>query len=79
MSQLAKTILSAAQALPEGSLLSAKEFLHLASRAAIDQTLSRLVRNGNLMRIGRGAYAGHTSITAKPCRWHTLHGERTLM
>ena len=39
MSHLAETILSAAQALPEGGLLSAKEFLHLASRAAVDQTL----------------------------------------
>jgi len=57
MSQLAETILSAAQALPEGGLLSAKEFLHLASRAAVDQTLTRLTREGKLMRVGRGAYA----------------------
>ncbi len=57
MSHLAETILSVAQALPEGGLLSAKEFLHLASRAAVDQTLTRLTREGKLMRIGRGAYA----------------------
>jgi hypothetical protein len=57
MSYLAETILSAAQALPEGGLLSAKEFLHLASRAAVDQTLTRLTREGQLMRVGRGAYA----------------------
>lgn len=57
MSYLAETILSASQALPEGGLLSAKAFLHLSSRAAIDQTLSRLTREGKLMRIGRGAYA----------------------
>ena len=57
MSHLAETILSAAQALPEGGLLSAKEFLHLASRAAVDQTLTRLTREGKLMRVGRGAYA----------------------
>jgi hypothetical protein len=56
MSHLAETILSATQALPEGGLLSAKEFLHLASRAAVDQTLTRLTREGKLMRIGRGAY-----------------------
>jgi len=57
MSNLAKTILSAAQALPEGGLLSAKEFLHLASRAAVDQTFSRLRREGKLMRVGWGVYA----------------------
>ena len=57
MSHLAETILSAAQALPEGGLLSAKEFLHLASRAAVDQTLTRLTRESKLMRVGRGAYA----------------------
>lgn len=57
MSHLAETILSAAQALPEGGLLSAKEFLHLASRAAVDQTFARLTRDGKLMRVGRGVYA----------------------
>jgi len=57
MSHLAEIILSAAHSLPEGGLLSAKEFLHLASRAAVDQTLSRLTREGKLMRVGRGAYA----------------------
>lgn len=68
MSHLAETILSAAQALPEGSLLSAKEFLHLASRAAVDQTLTRLTHEGKLMRIGRGAYA------APVVRGNTIRG-----
>lgn len=57
MSQLAQSILSFAQSLPEGGLLSPKEFLHLGSRAAIDQTLSRLTREGKLLRVGRGAYS----------------------
>jgi hypothetical protein len=57
MSQLALSILSQAQSLPEGGLLSPKEFLHLGSRAAIDQTLSRLAREGKLLRVGRGTYA----------------------
>jgi len=57
VSHLAETILSAAKTLPEGGLLSAKEFLHLASRAAVDQALTRLTREGKLMRVGRGAYA----------------------
>ena len=57
MSQLAQSILAQAQSLAEGGLLSPKEFLHLGSRAAIDQTLSRLAREGKLLRVGRGAYA----------------------
>jgi len=57
MSQLAQSVLSAAQSLPEGGLLSPKEFLHLGSRAAIDQTLTRLTKEGLLLRIGRGIYA----------------------
>lgn len=57
MSQLAQSVLSAAQSLPEGGLLSPKEFLHLGSRAAIDQTLTRLTKEGQLLRIGRGIYA----------------------
>jgi Family of unknown function (DUF6088) len=57
MSQLAQSILSQAQSLPEGGLLSPKEFLHQGSRAAIDQTLSRLAREGKLLRVGRGVYS----------------------
>ncbi len=57
MSQLAQAILSQAESLPEDGLLSPKEFLHLGSRAAIDQTLSRLAREDKLLRVGRGAYA----------------------
>ncbi len=57
MTNLRKTILSAAQALPEGGLISPKEFLHLASRAAVDQALARLAREGKLLRIRRGVYA----------------------
>jgi Family of unknown function (DUF6088) len=57
MSQLAQSVLSAAQSLPEGGLLSPKEFLHLGSRAAIDQTLTRLTKEGQLLRVGRGIYA----------------------
>ena len=56
MSQLAESILSAARALPEGELVGAKEFLHLGTRAAVDQTLSRLAKAGRLIRVGRGLY-----------------------
>ena len=57
MSQLIQSVLIAAQSLPEGGLLSPKEFLHLGSRAAIDQTLTRLTKQGQLLRISRGVYA----------------------
>ena len=56
MSQLTEAILSAARTLPEGGLVSPKEFLHLASRAAVDQALARLTREGKLLRVARGAY-----------------------
>ena len=56
MSTLPTSILSHAQSLPEGGVLSPKEFLHLGSRAAIDQALSRLTREGKLLRVARGAY-----------------------
>lgn len=42
--------------MPEGSPIRAKAFLHLGSRAAVDQALSRLARRGELLRIARGVY-----------------------
>lgn len=57
MNHIAEIILPAAQSLPEGGLLSAREFLHVGSRAAVDQTFTRLTREGKLMRVGRGVYA----------------------
>jgi hypothetical protein len=56
MNTLPETILLHAQALPEGGVLSPKEFLHLGSRAAIDQALSRLATEGKLLRVARGTY-----------------------
>lgn len=56
MSNLAQQILMHAAELPEGASLSAKALLHLGSRAAVDQTLSRLARSGELLRAGRGVY-----------------------
>jgi hypothetical protein len=54
--KLAQQILAHASTLPEGAPLAAKGFLQLGTRAAIDQTLSRLSRAGKLMRSGRGLY-----------------------
>jgi hypothetical protein len=56
MAALAESILKEASERTEGSPLLAKEFLHIGSRAAIDQALSRLARQGRLMRASRGVY-----------------------
>lgn len=56
MKTLPEKILEYSRRLPEGGLLSAKEFLHLGSRAAVDQALSRLAKAGQLIRATRGLY-----------------------
>lgn len=56
MKTLAQQILALAAALPEGTPLTAKDLLHMGSRAAIDQVLARLVRRNRLLRAGRGIY-----------------------
>jgi|SRR5712691_2022488 len=56
MQNLAEKVLKHANGLSEGTPLAAKELLHLGSRAAVDQVLSRLVRRGVLLRAGRGVY-----------------------
>lgn len=61
MKTLPETILQHARSLPEGGVLSPKEFLHLGSRSAIDQALSRLAKAGKLLRVARGAYAAPVS------------------
>ena len=54
---LPESIVRHAKSLPEGGVLSPKEFLHLGSRAAVDQAFSRLTKEGKLLRIARGSYA----------------------
>jgi hypothetical protein len=39
-----------------GRVFTPKDFVALASRAAIDQALSRLARSGTVRRVGRGLY-----------------------
>lgn len=56
MQVLAEQIMERAGALPEGTPIAAKSLLHLGSRAAVDQALSRLVRRSRLLRAGRGLY-----------------------
>ncbi|MDD2767972.1 MAG: DUF6088 family protein [Methylococcus sp.] len=56
MITLPESILLHARSLPEGGVLSPKEFLHLGSRSAVDQAFSRLTRAGKLLRVSRGTY-----------------------
>ena len=56
MEKLSEAILHHARSRPEGVSVSAKGLLHLGSRAAVDQALSRLARRGDLLRAGRGLY-----------------------
>src|ERR1700731_3748239 len=56
MKTIAETILGQARTLPEGALISAKEFLHLGNRAAVDQALKRLKERKELMPLYRGVY-----------------------
>lgn len=56
MEALATAVINHAGQAPEGLPVAAKELLHLGTRAAVDQTLSRLARRGSLMRVGRGLY-----------------------
>ncbi len=48
MQRLADQILEQVAGLPEGASVSTKELLHLGTRAAVDQALSRLVKRGQL-------------------------------
>lgn len=56
MNTLAEQIEALATALPEGESLSAKALLHLGTREALDQALSRLVKRKKLIRAARGLY-----------------------
>lgn len=56
MNTLAKAILAHTEALAEGTAVCAKALLHLGSRAAVDQALSRLVKRGHLLRLSQGVY-----------------------
>lgn len=56
MTTLSTRILEEVATLTEATPVHAKGLLHLGSRAAVDQALSRLVRRGQLVRAGRGLY-----------------------
>ncbi len=56
MPSLPSQIMSHADESPEGTLLCPSALLHLGSRAAVDQALSRLARKGELVRVYQGVY-----------------------
>ncbi len=56
MPSLPRHIMSQAAESSEGALLCPSALLHLGSRAAVDQALSRLARSGQLMRVCQGMY-----------------------
>ncbi len=56
MPSLPTQIMSHAAESPESTLLCPSALLHLGSRAAVDQALSRLARKGELMRVCQGVY-----------------------
>ena len=56
MNTLPESILLHAKSLVEGGIFTPKEFLHMGSRAAVDQAFSRLAKEGKLLRVARGAY-----------------------
>ena len=57
MPSLPKLIMEYASETSEGTLLCPNAMLHLGTRSAVDQALSRLARYGSLMRICQGMYA----------------------
>lgn len=61
MNTLPEIILQHARSLPEGGVLSPKEFLHLGSRSAVDQAFSRLTKADELLRVTRGIYTAPIS------------------
>ena len=56
MASLPQLITQLAEESPEGTPFCSNALLGLGKRAAVDQALSRLTRNGQLLRVGQGIY-----------------------
>ena len=56
MPSLPSQIMSHAAESSEGALVCPSALLHMGSRAAVDQALSRLARKGELVRVCQGVY-----------------------
>ena len=67
MPSLSNRILEHASTLSEATPLCPGALLHLGSRAAVDQALSRLARSGQIMRICQGVYMSPIQTRFGPC------------
>ena len=56
MSTIQVDILDRIRGQGRGKVFTPKDFLDLGSRDAVDQSLSRLVKSGEIQRLGRGLY-----------------------
>jgi hypothetical protein len=56
MSTIQDTVLDSIRRQGPGMVFTPKDFLQLGSRDAVDQSLSRLVKAGEIQRLGRGLY-----------------------
>ena len=56
VTSLPRHVMNLAAESPEGTLICPSALLHLGSRVAIDQALSRLARSGKLIRVFQGIY-----------------------
>lgn len=67
MPSLPRQLIQQAVDSPEGTLLCPNNLLHLGTRAAVDQALSRLARKGELMRVCQGVYVRPTQTRFGSC------------
>lgn len=67
MPSLPHQILQQAEESPEGTVMRPNTLIHLGSRAAVDQALSRLARKGELMRVCQGVYVRPVQTQFGPC------------
>lgn len=71
--RLSEQIMEHGKTMPEGSVLSPKEFLHIGGRDEVDRALYRLVKAGRLLRVARctyvmpvvGRFGSHAPATQK--------------
>jgi hypothetical protein len=56
MSTIQNAVLDRIRSQGRGKVFIPKDFLDLGSRDAADQSLSRLVKSGDILRLGRGLY-----------------------
>ena len=54
--QVGASVRHAVDGIARGTVFTSAQLLHCGSRAGVDQTLSRLVRDGTLKRVRRGLY-----------------------